>query len=232
MGILKCPFIFKAMVKKSVLRKLSDPELENYLREGNRFTPEAVQMAFEVLEERGKTFSEQEKSQIQNIIQHKKDREELEFQEEQEMWKDHITEDPSAIQLFPRDVILIISFILGTIPGSILLGINFIKLKKYAPAVFTFIFGFLYLPVQHFLVSFLYKIGTQNTSRLTRNPELSVGGIGMLILLILSVSFTPKKLPYRAASYIFPILISIIMIVIIYVFQDVFSSYFLVRLAR
>lgn len=232
MGILKCPFIFKVMVKKSVLRKLSDPELENYLKEGNRFTPEAVQMAFEVLEERGRNFSEQEKSQIRQIIQHKKDREELKLQEEQEMWKDHITEDPDAVKLFTRDIILMISFFLGTIPGSLLLGLNFIKLKKYVPAILTFTFGLIYLPVQNFIVSFLHKIGTQNTSSLTRNPELPVAGLGMLILLVLSVLFTPKKLPYRAASYVFPILISVLMIAIIYTFQDFFSGYFLVSLAR
>ena len=28
------------MVNRSVLRKLSDPELEKYLQEGNRFVPE------------------------------------------------------------------------------------------------------------------------------------------------------------------------------------------------
>jgi len=219
------------MVKKSVLRKLSNPELENYLKEGNRFTPEAVEMAAEVLEERGKSFSEQERAQVQQIIQHKKAQEELRIQEEHEIWKDHITDDPLAVKLFPRNIILIISFILGTIPGSLLLGLNFIKLKKYVPAIFTIIFGLVYLPVQHFLVSFLHTY-IQNTSRLTRNPEVLTAGFGMLILLVLSIVFTPKKLPYRAASYTIPIIISVLMIIIIYVYQDLFSSYFLVNLAK
>ena len=226
------PVLFlRTMVKKSVLRKLSNPELENYLKEGNRFIPEAVEMAAEVLEERGKSFSEQEKAQVQQIIQHKKAQEELRIQEEQEIWKDHITDNPLAVKLFPRDIILIISFILGTIPGSLLLGLNFIKLKKYIPAIFTFIFGLVYLPVQHFLVSFLHKY-TQNTSRLTRNPEILTAGFGMLILLVLSIVFTPKKLPYRAASYTIPIIISVLMIITIYAYQDLFSSYFLVNLAK
>ncbi|HCA06396.1 hypothetical protein [Chryseobacterium sp.] len=85
------------MVKKSVLEKLSSPELDNYLKEGNRFIPEAVQMAFDILQERGRTFSEQEKAQIQQLIQDKKDQQELKLQEEQEMWKDNVTEDPKAI---------------------------------------------------------------------------------------------------------------------------------------
>lgn len=227
------PILFlRAMVKKSVLRKLSSPELENYLREGNRFTPEAVQVAFEILEERGRIFNDEEKIQIQKIIQDKKTQEELKIQEEREIWKDHITEDSKAIKLFPREIILIISFVLGTIPGAVLLGFNFIKLKKYIPAVLTFIFGFLYLPVQHFIVIFFYESNIHHTTRHTRNPEFFAAGVGTLILLVLSVLFTPKKLPYRAASYIFPILISVLMIAIIYFYQDIFSSYILVSLAR
>lgn len=59
------------MVNKSVLRKLSNQELEGYLKESNRFVPEAVQIAFEILEERGRIFSEQEKIAVQQLIQHK-----------------------------------------------------------------------------------------------------------------------------------------------------------------
>ena len=54
------------MVKKNVLNKLSNKELENYLKIENRFVPEAVQMAFEILEERGRIFTEVEKIDIQN----------------------------------------------------------------------------------------------------------------------------------------------------------------------
>ncbi|WP_080778728.1 hypothetical protein [Chryseobacterium phocaeense] len=220
------------MVKKSVLKKLSHTELENYLKEGNRFTPEAVEMAFEILQENGRAFSEQEKIRIQQFIRDKKAGEEAKIQEEVETWKDHITEDPKAIKLFSRNVILVISFILGTIPGSLLLGFNFIKLKKYLAAVLTFILGFAYLPFQHFLVQFMDAGNSYSSSRITRGPEYFAAGAGMVILLVISVLFTPKKLPYRAASYIFPILISVVMIVIIFTFQEVFSSYFLVRLVR
>ncbi|MDR6513965.1 hypothetical protein [Chryseobacterium camelliae] len=47
------------MVQRKVLEKCTDSELEDYLKEGNRFTPEAVQMAFEMLERRGRIFSEE-----------------------------------------------------------------------------------------------------------------------------------------------------------------------------
>ncbi|WP_294215146.1 hypothetical protein [uncultured Chryseobacterium sp.] len=47
------------MVQRKVLEKCTDSELEGYLKEGNRFPPEAVQMALEILERRGRIFGEE-----------------------------------------------------------------------------------------------------------------------------------------------------------------------------
>ncbi|VEE04446.1 Uncharacterised protein [Chryseobacterium gleum] len=118
------------MVNKSVLRKLSNQELEGYLKEGNRFVPEAVQTAFEIMEERGRVFSEMEKTAVQQLIQHKKEEEEAKRSEEVETWKDHITEDPDAIRLYARMTIFVSSVLFSTIPGAILLALNLIRLKN------------------------------------------------------------------------------------------------------
>jgi uncharacterized membrane protein YeaQ/YmgE (transglycosylase-associated protein family) len=228
-------FIFAAviMANKSILRKLSDSELEKYLKEDNRFVPEAVQIAFEILKERGRSFTEQEENSVQLLIQNKKEMEETRSVEEKELWRDHITEDTNAIQLFPREMIFIISIILGTIPGAILLGLNFIKLKKYGPAVLTFIFGFVFLFIQNFIVSFMYRGATQSIYSYRKSPELFIAIVGALILLVFWVLFTPKKLPYRAASYIFPIIICTVMAFLITInYQGLFSSYILVSFAK
>lgn len=228
-------FIFAAviMANKSILRKLSDSELEKYLKEDNRFVPEAVQIAFEILKERGRSFTEQEENSVQLLIQNKKEMEESRSVEEKELWRDHITEDTNAIQLFPREMIFIISIILGTIPGAILLGLNFIKLKKYGPAVLTFIFGFVFLFIQNFIVSFMYRGATQSIYSYRKSPELFIAIVGALILLVFWVLFTPKKLPYRAASYIFPIIICTVMAFLITInYQGLFSSYNLVSFAK
>ena len=121
------------MVKKNVLSKLSNKELENYLNPENRFVSEAVQMAFEILEERGRVFTEAEKINIQNIIQHKKETEAAKKHEETEDWKNHITTDPSAVKLYSRTLILVSSFFLGTLFGAVLISLNFFKLKKTLP---------------------------------------------------------------------------------------------------
>ncbi|ROH95014.1 hypothetical protein EGI15_03905 [Chryseobacterium cucumeris] len=220
------------MVNKNVLRKLSNQELERYLKEGNRFVPEAVQAAFEILEERGRIFNEQKKTAVQQLIQRKQEAEEVKFTEERELWKDHITEDTNAVKLFPRDLILLAGGLLGTIPGALLLGLNFVKLKKYGAAILTFIFGIVFLPIQNFLVPLIYKESIQGFFTYRKSPEFFMAAVGALILLLLWVLFTPKKLPYKAASYILPGIICLIMLAIIINYPEWFSGYLLVSFAK
>lgn len=58
-------------VKKSVLESKSDKELEEYIREENRFVPEANILAFEILKSRGREFSEIETQRISSMISEK-----------------------------------------------------------------------------------------------------------------------------------------------------------------
>ncbi|MFP8893938.1 hypothetical protein [Chryseobacterium sp. EZn1] len=210
------------MVNKNVLRKLSNLELEGYLKEGNRFVPEAVQTAFEILEERGRVFSEMKKTAVQQLIQHKKEEEEAKHAEEVEVWKDHITEDPDAIRLYSRMTIFVSSILFSTIPGAILLAFNLIKLKKYFPAFLTVVFGFLFLIFQKYVLVSHFNFGT--TSRYS--PEIGVIAAGALGLLVISVLVTPQKLPYRAKSYVFPVILCAVTVVMMYFyFPEWFSFY-------
>ncbi|SEH44605.1 hypothetical protein [Chryseobacterium culicis] len=213
-------------INRSILRKLSTRELEAYLKEGNRFVPEAVQMAFEILEERGRVFSEQEKTAIQQFIQYKKEQEEAKRAEEVEVWKDYITEDPEAIQLYSRMTIFVSSILFSTIPGAILLSLNLIKLKKYFSAILTMAFGMLFFIFQKYVLLSHFDFGT--TSRYS--PEIGVISVGALGLLVISVLATPKKLPYRAESYILPVVLCAGTAVLMYFyFQEWFSFYPLAR---
>ncbi|NIF06365.1 hypothetical protein F3J23_13035 [Chryseobacterium sp. Tr-659] len=210
------------MVNKNVLRKLSDSELENYLKEGNRFVPEAVQAAFEILEERGRVFTEQEKTAVQQLIQHKKETEEAKNQEEVEYWKDHITEDPTAIRLYSRMTILVCSVFFSVIPGCILLFLNLIKLKKYFAAILTLAFGSIFFFVQRYVL--LSYFDFNNHSRYS--PEMGVIAVGALGLLVISVLAVPKKLPYRAAPYILPAILCIITAAMMYFYDLKWFSYY------
>ncbi|MCY0977427.1 hypothetical protein PGH12_00080 [Chryseobacterium wangxinyae] len=219
------------MVKRNVLSKLSNKELENYLNPENRFVPEAVQMASEILEERGRVFTEAEKINIQNIIQHKKETEAAKKDEETEDWKDHITNDPSAVKLYSRTLILVSSFFLGTFFGAVLLSLNFLKLKKYVPAVFTFVFGMIYVPLQYFVYNFLIENHLATTSRysLENLPIIA----GPLILIVIWVTTMPKRIVYRPQSFLFPIIFAAFMLFLIFNnYYGLFSSYFLMRFSE
>ena len=63
------------MVKRKVLEKLSDIELEKYIKPESRFVPEAIEFAFEILKQRGRIFTETEIVQIASLIKTKKDNE-------------------------------------------------------------------------------------------------------------------------------------------------------------
>lgn len=219
-----------SMVKKSTLEKLSDQELKKYIAPESRFTPEAVQMALEILKERGHQFSNQQETLVQKIVQDKKEAEIAEATEENEIWEDHITDDPNAVKLYPLTYIVVLSILFGTIPGAILLALNFIKVKKYTPVIFVLLFGFIYPFVQDYLLG---AISTLNENKMYSrySPETFIMTSGGLSLYIISALVMPKKLPYRAESLLLPALLAFAMALLIYTNpQNLFSHYLLSKI--
>ena len=122
--------------------------------------------------------------------------------------------------------IFVSSILFSTIPGAILLSLNLIKLKKYFPAILTMAFGMLFFIFQKYVLLSHFDFGT--TSRYS--PEIGVISVGALGLLVISVLATPKKLPYRAESYILPVVLCAGTAVLMYFyFQEWFSFYPLAR---
>ena len=223
----RCPFFMSIMVKKSTLEKLSDTDLKKYISSESRFTPEAVQMALEILKERGHQFSDQESALIQKMIQNKKEAEIAAVTEENEIWEDHITDDPNAVKLYPLTYIVVLSILFGTIPGAILLALNFIKVKKYTSVIFVLLFGIIYPFVQYYLLDAISTIN-DNKTHSRYSPETFSIIIGSLILYAISALVMPKKLPYRAESLLLPVILACIMALLIYINpQNLFSHYLL-----
>lgn len=197
------------MVKKNVLNKLSDRELEKYLHPENRFVPEAVQMAYEILKERGRNFSEEEKTDIQNLIIAKQNREIEQIQQENESFEDSLTSDQNAVALYSRELTLVFGFVFGAIPGGILLALNFLKLKKpnsaFAVTAFTIVFSAL----QHFAVPLFKKATHRNIENFRSSPELLFSAIGATVLYFFWIEII-NKTPYRSASLFWPVMIGLI----------------------
>ncbi|MBA5791984.1 hypothetical protein H1R17_03645 [Flavobacterium sp. xlx-214] len=58
-------------VRKSVLETKTNTELEEYIKKGNRFVPEASLYAFEILKTRGRVFTEEEAQSILLLVDNK-----------------------------------------------------------------------------------------------------------------------------------------------------------------
>lgn len=56
------------IVKKSVLEQKTDKQLEEYIKSESRFVPEAIKYAFEILQSRGKEFSNDDIERINSLI--------------------------------------------------------------------------------------------------------------------------------------------------------------------
>ncbi|WP_294245706.1 hypothetical protein [uncultured Chryseobacterium sp.] len=170
------------MVQKNVLQKLTNPELESYLREGSRFTPEAIHMAAEILEERGRIFTDEEKFRIRELIRNKKEAEVLKKLEQEELQKDHIADDPNAIRLYPRELVILSGLFFGFISGAVLLALNLFKLKKYKQGTAIILIGIVYSVIQYSGIRLLHETADgETTTRYWWRPELQFAIMGFAV---------------------------------------------------
>ena len=193
------------MVKRKVLEKLSDIELEKYIKPESRFVPEAIEFAFDILKQRGRIFTETEIGQIQNLIKTKKDNENKFEEIKNNGWDKNFTEDENAIELYTNKLIWIYCLLVGVIFGSLLQVYNFIKIKNTKAAVVTLIFGIIYSTLQIILMSY---IGDITYGRYSLRIFLS--GIGAFGLIVIKENIFKDKTKYRAKSIVFPVIFAVI----------------------
>ena len=193
------------MVKRKVLEKLSDIELEKYIKPESIFVPEAIEFAFDILKQRGRIFTETEIGQIQNLIKTKKDNEPKFEEIKNNGWDKNFTEDENAIELYTNKLIWIYCLLVGVIFGSLLQVYNFIKIKNTKAAVVTLIFGIIYSTLQIILMSY---IGDITYGRYSLRIFLS--GIGAFGLIVIKENIFKDKTKYRAKSIVFPVIFAVI----------------------
>ncbi|MCW2462959.1 hypothetical protein [Elizabethkingia anophelis] len=144
--------------------------------------------------------------------------------------EDYTTDDPNAIKLYPLAYIVVLSTLFGTIPGAILLALNFIKVKKYTSVIFVLLFGLIYPFIQYYLLGAISTLN-DNIMNSRYSPETFIMTSGVLSLYIISALVMPKKLPYRAESLLLPALLAFAMALVIYINpQNLFSYYLLSKI--
>lgn len=192
------------MVNKKIIEKLSNPELENYLKTNSRYVADAIQYAFDILKNRGRIFTDEEITRINEMIS-KRDLEEKKTQSKNKGWDENATEDINAIELYSDRLIWIFCFLFGAIFGAVLQAINFLKIGNRIFFCITILFGVLYTILQIYIIGLLSEYFTSRYY-----ISLFFSGIGATFLYIFKEKGIPKDLKYRKKSFVLPLVIAIL----------------------
>lgn len=202
------------MVNKNVISKLSDRELEKYIEPTSRSVSDAVKYAYEILQERGRTFTLSEIEQIEALIAKKKENEQV----VDEGWDKGLTADVNAIELYTNTLIWMLSVIFGVLFGGALQVLNFIKIKNIKGAGITAFYSIIYVAIQLVIINYI----SRNYPEVSQNifyVNFILSGIGATGLFFIRQQMFPNDLQYRAKSSIVPVIASIaISIVLFYLF--------------
>jgi len=202
------------MVNKNVISKLSDRELEKYIEPTSRSVSDAVKYAYEILQERGRTFTLSEIEQIEALIAKKKENEQV----VDEGWDKGLTADVNAIELYTNTLIWMLSVIFGVLFGGALQVLNFIKIKNIKGAGITAFYSIIYVAIQLVIINYI----SRNYPEVSQNifyVNFILSGIGATGLFFIRQQMFPNDLQYRAKSSIVPVIASIaITIVLFYLF--------------
>lgn len=219
------------MVNRKVLEKLSNQELNNYLKPESRYVAEAIEMAFEILKKRNVTFDTSETESIKSLIEKRRE-DEAKAEEDLKLdLQDFETQNPEAFPLQSRNLIFGFSMLFGTFAGSLLLAQNCYKLNKKSEAVTVIAFGIIYTLMQVFLFSYFEGVPTKTDISIKKSPEMLFAILGSFILYVVWSDVVPKKFEYRQASYLLPIIVGIVMLgLIVLNFKNLFSSFLIHRI--
>lgn len=197
------------MVKKSVLEKLSDKELEGFIQPGSRKVPDAKKMAYEILVERGRVFSEEEKIKVESLIEEQIQTEYQEDLTRRKAMDKQLTDDQNAVALYTNFFIFVISIIFGVLYGFILAMINYIILKKYGLALLLFAIGITAFSISSYFVGLLMTKVSLSIDILGFIVGVFVSAFGLAIISLFNKNFIPKDLEYRSRSILIPTIICI-----------------------
>lgn len=192
------------MVNKNVISKLSDRELEKYIESDSRSVSDAVKYAYEILQERGRTFTPSETELIEALIAKKKNSEKV----VDEGWDKGLTEDENAIELYTNTLIWMLSVIFGVFFGGVLQVLNFIKIKNLKGAVITTFYSIIYIGIQLVIINYIRN----NYPEMSQNifyVNFILSGVGATGLFFIRQQMFPNNLQYRAKSSIVPLIASL-----------------------
>ncbi|MGJ1318903.1 hypothetical protein ACR776_10080 [Sphingobacterium spiritivorum] len=191
-------------VNKKISEQKSNAELEEYIRPGSRYVAQAIKYAFEILQSRGREFSEEEKQEITKQLQEREQSEQKEL-----YWDKSVLGDPNVPVLYSQSALWAFSICFGVLPGAILLAINFNELKNRKMTILTVLFGLFFSGIHLVLRQYLMLLtSTHIVSMLGWNFLFT--GIGAAILHLFWNTSIIKELVFRKRSVLIPGVICVI----------------------
>lgn len=208
------------MVKKSVIEKLPNKELEKFIHPDSRKVPEAIKLAYEILLERGREFSDEEKERVEAFINGKVQEENEKELKQIMVFDKKLTDNENAIPLYTNFAIFMISLLFGVMFGYILAMINYIILKKYGLAFVLCIIGIGLLFLSIFVIqNFLPEAQFYDTFESWLFATV-LAGVGLLIIHLFNQNFISKQMSYRSRSITIPLIFIIIFQIVRFIYVE------------
>ena len=151
----------------------SDDGLQEYIDNRQKYSPVAIYAAIDELKKRGRTFTDEEFTQIVNDIEKQQEiskQRVVESDGSSSKMNKNVVDDPSAPQYYSERAIYIFSIIFSVLFGSILMAMNINKTDKKNSSWTAVLFGLVYTGLQMWALSYVPR----NTG-LTLG--VSVGGV-------------------------------------------------------
>jgi len=177
----------------------SEQELDNYLINPNKFTPEAINAAIAELEQRGKVFLESELEPVKTIIKQKLEDRAKTDQEDTALLKKNSTNSDGP-EYYSNRAVYFFSIFFSVIFGAILLAVNIRENKSARWNVIGF--GVLYTVAAVFVIS---------QFEITSVWSVVINAVGGSILTSYFWNkYLGKSVQYKTKSIWKPLLISIL----------------------
>lgn len=185
----------------------SDEGLQEYIDNRQKFAPLAIYAAIDELKKRGRTFSDEEFTQIVNDIEKQQEisRQRVAESDGGNKWDKNVVDDINAPQFYSEKAIWLFSVLFSVFFGSILLAINVNKTEKKNSSWTVAGFGLLYTVLQMWGLSYM-----PNNTALT----FAVSACGAYILNSWGwKSFIGKETKYRKKPIWIPLIIALIIFI-------------------
>ncbi len=183
----------------------SDEGLQEYIDNRQKYSPIAIYAAIDELKKRGRTFTDEEFTQIVNDIEKQQEiskQRVVESDNSLSKMNKNVVDDPSAPEYYSERAIYTFSIFFSVLFGSILMAMNINRTEKKNSSWTSVLFGLVYTGLQMWGLSYVPR-----TTGLT--VGVSIGG-ALLLNHFFFKKYIGKDTKYSARPIWTPLIIALV----------------------